>query len=491
MLPCPTCGANIEARNEALGIAACGQCGGLFEWPLLPSPVARIDPAERVNVEFREGMVRAIHYRANPSVMWGSVAIVVASTVAVSYFKTGIELLALLLLIVVGIVMVLSDTSRRVGGIHLRLGPVISIRNGIAGRRHFAAASLRQPFVQGASGSYDLCAIQADGTVVTLAGGFQSRIDAWSVERELEAALGIADAPVPGELNRRDPIVVDTAAPLRAVRLVCPACSAPLTARDVQLRKGQAMCPGCRKGIQLGGRAAPGPRTLVVLPPPRALVDRSRSAFALEAGLGTGEPRAIWRTALYVAIFGAYLGLLVAAGKFATLIISFVFIGMWAKLCWLLLVRQWNRVRIRVENGTLHVRVGPVPPRTHRSIDVSKIEQVFVRAQPETFFTRWFPTGGDGYQLCAFDRLSANEHLVIPLVDRMIDLREARYLEEQIEQFLGIADAPVAGEVEGKMLRHEAGVPSHPGSGNLSLPDAAPGGEISVPRAAGALSDPE
>jgi hypothetical protein len=83
------------------------------------------------------------------------------------------------------------------------------------------------------------------------------------------------------------------------------------------------------------------------------------------------------------------------------------------------------------------------------------------------------------------------EWRVTPLVSRMTDPREARYLEEQLEQYLGIDDAPVSGEVEGKMLRHEPGAPSLPGSGNLSLPDATAGGEVSVPRATGALSEPD
>jgi hypothetical protein len=141
------------------------------------------------------------------------------------------------------------------------------------------------------------------------------------------------------------------------------------------------------------------------------------------------------------------------------------------------------RVRIRCENGMLHVGVGPEWLRAPRVIPIAEIAQVFVRDQPQSWVI-----GNKGYlQLCVLDR----DGRVRPLAGWMSDLREARYLEEQLERFLGIEDAPVAGEVEGKTPRPLAGTPALPGSGNLSLPDASGGGELSVPRAAGALSDPD
>jgi hypothetical protein len=375
-------------------------------------------------------------------------------------------------------------------GIRIRLGPVISIRSGIGGRRHFNAASLRQPFVRRNGASLQLCAIQADGTVVTLAQGFTSIVEACSVEQELETALGIADAPVPGELDRRGPLV-DTRMPLRATRLACPACSAPLAARDVQPAKGQAVCSSCGRGILLGGPAATGPRTLVLLPAPRAVVDRSREAFVVDASLHMGEADAVRRALVTVTTVAGVLGVLWALDATKGLYIYSIAALLWLQRAWLWVARQGNRVRIRIEHGVLHAEVGPLPPRTRRSIPVWDISQVFVRAQPKSVFTFLLPDGSDGYQLCACRRVSMAEFQVLPLVDRMIDLREARYLEEQIEEYLGIVDAPVSGEVEGKMLRHEVGAPSVPGSGNLSLPDASSGGELSVPRATGALSEPD
>jgi hypothetical protein len=235
----------------------------------------------------------------------------------------------------------------------------------------------------------------------------------------------------------------------------------------------------------LGG-PAPGIRSVVLLPPPRALVDRSGGALALEATLGTGEPVPVG--GILLQLFGAVLFFqyfLRQATDFVSTLMACLVALWWGWRAWCAVVRFSNRARIRVEDSVLHVSVGPMPPRAQRSIPVSEIVQVFVREQPRTFFTvRPTPLG---YELCAVDRSGA----VLPLVGSMLDLREARYLEDQIERHLGILDEPVPGEVEGKMVRPEAGAPSLPGSGNLSLPDASPGGELSVPRATGALSDPE
>jgi hypothetical protein len=361
----------------------------------------------------------------------------------------------------------------------------------IRSSRKFSAASLRQPFVRRrgprSAAFYDLCAIQADGTVVTLAEGFASDIEAWSAEHKIEEALGIIDAPVPGEIDRPLSTLVNTTAPMRAIGLVCPACATPLTAHEVHLGKGQAVCAGCRKGMLLGGPAAAGPRTLVVLPPARAHVERSPNAFAIESGLGTGGLSAIKQYAVSLATFaGIGAAFTIARGHAANLVLWSGMAFVWARWGWLVAVRQWNRVRIRVEDGVLDVRVGPLPPRTRQAIPVANISQLFVRDQPKSVVT-----GGVGYQLCAIHRVSMAEFQVIPLVGWMMDLREARYLEEQLEDYLGIVDAPVSGEVEGKMLQPAPGASSLPESGNLSLPDSSAGGELSVPRDAGALSDPD
>jgi hypothetical protein len=492
MLPCPTCGANIDAVNDELVIAACGTCGGLFEWPLLPVPAPPLRRPASVVVDRRNGKVRTIRWRSNPAAV-----LVLVVVVAVSI--AGIVSPWLALSTLLGFGSIFWEPLGRALGIHIAPGPVVSIRNGLESTR-FAATSIRQPFVRCANRGpvgerYDLCATQPDGTVVTLAAGFPSGLVARSIERELEAALGVEDAPVPGELEGRAPIWVNEAVPPRALRLECPACGTVLKTSDLQLRKGQAVCAGCRNGILIGGPAVAGPRTLAMLPTASVVVDCKPGAFVLDAPFGSdarsrAEPPArpsavsvgrdvvIW--CFNAIVWGRMLfdpvdrsARLVACGVGLLFVVLFLYTKVAARI----------RVHIRGENGMLDVRVGPSWLRAPRVVPIAEIVQVFVREQPQS----WVMDSKEYLQLCVLDRNGR----VHPLVGWMGDLREARSLEEQLERILGIEDAPVLGEVEGKTPRQLAGTPSLPGSGNLSLPDASTGGELSVPRAVGALSEPD
>ena len=490
MLPCPTCGANIDARSHELAVAACGRCGGLFEWPLAPAPVPSVDRPARIVVERGDGKVQAIRWRVDRASAMAAV-VVVAGLLVVGAQSPWLALSSLFPL-----GAAFWQPLQRALGTRIALGPVIAIRQAFETRVRVAAASIRQPFVRRVdrgqlSDRYDLCAIQTDGTVVTLVEGLSSSVEAQFVERELETALGIDDAAVPGELEGRA-FWVNEASPPRPLRLLCPACSTVLKASDVQLWKGQAVCAGCGNGMLLGGPAAAGLRTLVMLPAASVVVDRSPNAFALDAPFRpharapAGPP--VRRSALSVGrevvsaccvaiVFGQ---LLLAPADRSDRILAGVMLLVSLAQFFAVWVDSRIRVHIRGEDGTLHVRVGPAWMRSVRAIPIHEIAQVFVREQPFSLVmdSKAF------VQICVLDRNGR----ILPLVGWMRDLREARSIEEELERILGIEDAPVAGEVEGKTPRQLAGAPALPDSGNLSLPDALMGGELSDPPAAGALS---
>jgi hypothetical protein len=220
MLPCPTCGANIDARNDVLGIAPCAQCGGLFEWPALQLSVPPIAPPKRVRVERRDGKVRTIRWRRNPSAAVIATAMMLAFITGVSYLWTADMSWWPFILPTVGIGAVFWHQVSLAVGINIELGSVISIRAGIGRRRRFDPASIRQPFVRWGNA---LCATQADGTVVTLARGFARAEEARYVEHELEAALGIEDARAAAPITSAD--CGRQSGTLRSLRL--PALRAP------------------------------------------------------------------------------------------------------------------------------------------------------------------------------------------------------------------------------------------------------------------------
>src|SRR6185436_5017627 len=113
MLPCPTCGGTIEARNDQLGIAACGQSGGLFEWPLLPLPAAPIAGPASVIVDRRDGSIRAIRWRGN------RVGAVLAAVVVVALSVTVMHVPWLALSVLLGLGSLLWKPLSRAAGIRI------------------------------------------------------------------------------------------------------------------------------------------------------------------------------------------------------------------------------------------------------------------------------------------------------------------------------------------------------------------------------------
>jgi hypothetical protein len=99
-----------------------------------------------------------------------------------------------------------------------------------------------------------------------------------------------------------------------------------------------------------------------------------------------------------------------------------------------------NRTRITVEGGLLTVRHGPLPWRAPRPIDVTRIRQLYCEQ---------IVSSGKGrsvsYTVCAV--IDGDER--VQLLKSLQDRAEALYIEQALEERLGIEDGPVAGEYVG------------------------------------------
>lgn len=93
-----------------------------------------------------------------------------------------------------------------------------------------------------------------------------------------------------------------------------------------------------------------------------------------------------------------------------------------------------NRTWITAERDTISVRHGPVPMGKALSFRRRDIEQFFCWAKPSK--------NGATYQV---DLLLAGR-VRHPFVSELETLEQARFIEQELERYLGIADAPVPGE---------------------------------------------
>jgi hypothetical protein len=212
----------------------------------------------------------------------------------------------------------------------------------------------------------------------------------------------------------------------------CRRCGAEL---EVQADLLLARCRACR--------------TVTDLTPPRGRPEVPLPArFRVEREAGTLRIEWRWFSARTIGLLLAsvvfdgtlVVQLLLLSGPplvFFGLVHAVVSFGLsWAALCGL-----FNRTRIEVEPGFLRVRHGPLPWPGNREVPVSRIRQLYCTEVDES--------DSDGtsfsYSLLATPGPGAGKPLV--LIKRLPKPEQALFLEQAVEQLLGIADRPVEGEI--------------------------------------------
>jgi hypothetical protein len=107
----------------------------------------------------------------------------------------------------------------------------------------------------------------------------------------------------------------------------------------------------------------------------------------------------------------------------------------------LLIASFWNHTDILVTDSKLEVEIRPIPWRCKRTIALSEITQLFVR---EKVVNDSYGRITRSYDVHWID--SRNQ--CHPLI-RWLQVHEALYLENRLEQILGIEDQPVSGAYAG------------------------------------------
>jgi hypothetical protein len=184
--------------------------------------------------------------------------------------------------------------------------------------------------------------------------------------------------------------------------------------------------------------AHPGP-ALVDLPP---RIQLTCTGAALTIEYRWGGPLALGYFIAAVALVAVLAGLVYVSESTSqqvqfTFGLSLMVLGAYASLG-----KAINRTTLTVTRGTLRYRHGPLPWSGNRTLPVAAIEQLYCWAKE-----RRARGGGERevrhYQVHALLRDGTRFRLL-----RLLDqLEQAQYVEQQIERYLGISDAPVDGEV--------------------------------------------
>jgi len=133
-----------------------------------------------------------------------------------------------------------------------------------------------------------------------------------------------------------------------------------------------------------------------------------------------------------------YRGLLAGDAPTPVLVAPAVHVVVGVGLVYFLVVALVNRTTVRVGQGEITVRRGPLPWPGNRTLQAADLAQLFC-------VERSGSKGGSTYAVMA--RLRSGRE--VTLVSGLREDRQARFLEQELEKHLRIDDQPVAGELPG------------------------------------------
>lgn len=235
---------------------------------------------------------------------------------------------------------------------------------------------------------------------------------------------------------------------INIVELECKNCGAPLSARDVSDELAVARCPHCQGVFALEKIAPPPAETKRVSLPLRAFsrpryfqVQREADKLEFE---GTPALAALLTVPFALVFIVLPLGLLLSlnaaeAGIF--MLIPLVFVGVGTAMFFKTLDTGLSKVRIFVDNKTLDCRKRGLRSKWYCCVPVDSILQLYVtehtthRSNNPTTWYHLHCIRSDGNRELIYDHFRKPE--------------QALYIEQEIEEFLGLENLRVgdSGEI--------------------------------------------
>lgn len=243
--------------------------------------------------------------------------------------------------------------------------------------------------------------------------------------------------------------------------LSCKSCGAAMRGDGFDRRLGVVVCAHCGAIFDLT-RRADREAVLPELPvaPAGKAAGGARAPVALPAGMvvdrqGPGRLAVRWRWFQWPALFLLFFA--VAWDSFLVFWYGIVFtmpdvpwimavfplvhVAVGVAITYTAVAKLLNRTTVDCDGMALRVRHGPLPWWPQPTVPVAALEQLYVE--------RKVKRGKNGttvsWNLLAVTR----DHSGLPLVTGLDDLDQALWLEQELEDGLGIRDRPVAGEYTG------------------------------------------
>jgi hypothetical protein len=227
------------------------------------------------------------------------------------------------------------------------------------------------------------------------------------------------------------------------MQLTCPYCAHEIPAADINLGRMVAKCASCSAvfGFEDQIAAAPVRARRLDVPLPKGLIVEHQG-YDLAITRRWLSPKFFFLVFFCLCwdgflCFWYSLALSQRVWVMALFALGHAAIGVW--LTYYTIAGFLNHTLIRVSASQLDVSHGPLPWPGRKRLDSASIAQIFCKEH--------ISRGKNGttttYQVHAATRAGVQERLV----ESLDSSDQALYLEQEIERFLNIKDAPVVGEM--------------------------------------------
>lgn len=230
-------------------------------------------------------------------------------------------------------------------------------------------------------------------------------------------------------------------------QLTCPNCQTPLTAADLKLDAGLAICPNCRSVLQLDAGQAPDltHKKFPVSTPDG--IELYPGTLGMEIlipwkKMNKGVGPILFFTLVWDAFILFFIAIILLSGSgFIPLVFMSLHILVGIGLTYYCLSVLLNTTSIYVSQSDLLISHRPLksPFNKDRSMEPKDIEQIYVE--------RYVASTTNKQPNYAFKVLAVmRDGDKITLLKGITRLPYARFIEKEIERFLGLKDRQVEGE---------------------------------------------
>ncbi len=227
------------------------------------------------------------------------------------------------------------------------------------------------------------------------------------------------------------------------INIRCPNCENSIEASELNMELAIGRCLDCNRVFSLAEQVPDAKLTR-----DRPQVQPSRSWNEEEVGselilshrwLGCQALFLVFFTLVWCSFLVGWYAFAIGSGNLIMQLVPILHLAVGVFLVYVTLCSFVNTTTIRIMKGLLTIRTGPLPWKGNKDLPADEIDQLYVKARLSYSRKRGSSVS---HSLCAL--MKSGEE--VPVIASVGSPEDAVYLEQRIEDFLGIIDRPIHGE---------------------------------------------